>query len=215
MVAFAVSTVVSSIHMNRREGFTLIELLVVISIIALLSSVVLSSLNAARLKARNAKRVADMDQISKALYLYALDHGGSYPVTKGACLGMTSSQTCAVNHKGNDALNTALAPYMAKVPIDPVPTREANAYIYASPVALIAGLVTDKNGNVVDVSSYGTDSFQIGYIPEEAAGQPTFAQCAVLGGYWGKFYWADPINTTGDGAACEIGSCRQCAKLYK
>ena len=36
----------------RAKGFTLIELLVVISIISLLSSVVLSSLNAAREKAR-------------------------------------------------------------------------------------------------------------------------------------------------------------------
>ncbi len=36
----------------RRNGFTLIELLVVISIISLLSSVVLSSLNTARDKAR-------------------------------------------------------------------------------------------------------------------------------------------------------------------
>ncbi len=195
------------------RGFTLIELLVVISIISLLSSIVLASTNNLREKARDARRIADMDQIHKALLLYALDNGGHYPATKGACLGMSSSQICANNLKGNDALNTALAPYMKTVPLDPIPTRDANAYVYSSPVSALA--VTDKNGNAVDISSYGTDSFQLGYIPENYGSQPSYAVCAKLGGYWGKFYWADAINTTGDGQACGIGACRQCAKLYK
>jgi len=198
-----------------KKGFTLIELLVVISIIALLSSVVLSSLNSAREKARDARRMSDMDQIHKALALYAFDHGGSYPVTKGACLGMTSSQICANTLKGNDALNAALAPYIKTIPLDPIPNRDANAYVYSSPVALIPGLVTDKNGVIVDVSGYGTDSFQLGYLPENYGTQPTYQMCGKLGGYWGKYYWADPINTIGDGAACEIAACRQCAKLYQ
>ena len=62
--------------MNQRErvkrpsGFTLIELLVVISIIGLLASVVLVSLNGARAKARNARRLADIKQLQTALELY-------------------------------------------------------------------------------------------------------------------------------------------------
>src|SRR3989338_3128827 len=55
---------------NFLTGFTLIELLVVISIIGLLSSVVLASLNNARAKARDTRRIQDFKQISTALYLY-------------------------------------------------------------------------------------------------------------------------------------------------
>lgn len=63
---------------RSRQGFTLIELLVVISIISLLSSVVLTSVNSARSKARDARRVADFKQIELALELY-FDKYGVYP----------------------------------------------------------------------------------------------------------------------------------------
>ena len=55
---------------NGRQGFTLIELLVVIAIIGILSSVVLASLNSARKKSRDARRVADIKQVQLALELY-------------------------------------------------------------------------------------------------------------------------------------------------
>ena len=56
--------------MNKAKGFTLIELLVVIAIIGILSSVVLASLNTAREKSRDAKRVSDIKQLQLALELY-------------------------------------------------------------------------------------------------------------------------------------------------
>lgn len=62
--------------MNR--GFTLIELLVVISVVALLASIILTSLQDARTKAKDIKRVAELQQIAKALEFYHFDHG-KYP----------------------------------------------------------------------------------------------------------------------------------------
>ena len=47
-----------------QKGFTLIELLVVIAIIGILSSVILASLNSARKKGRDSRRLQDLRQIT-------------------------------------------------------------------------------------------------------------------------------------------------------
>ncbi len=67
----------------KQNGFTLIELLVVISIIGLLASVVLVSLNNARHKARYTKAVGDMAQIGKAVEQYNVASVTGYPVDVG------------------------------------------------------------------------------------------------------------------------------------
>ena len=67
---------------NDRRGFTLIELLVVIAIIGLLASIILADLSFARVKAEDAKRMADVRSIQTALEAYNIDHN--------ACLLYTS-----------------------------------------------------------------------------------------------------------------------------
>ena len=47
----------------NKQGFTLIELLVVISIIGFLATASMVVFNNARMKARDAKRIADIKQI--------------------------------------------------------------------------------------------------------------------------------------------------------
>lgn len=99
----------------NKNGFTLIELLMVISIIGLLSSVVLSSLSAARVKARDANRKKAFSEIQKALELYYLEYG-SYPT------GQASNNVCASDwgcwNKGGYFANK-LSPYLSILPQDP------------------------------------------------------------------------------------------------
>lgn len=64
----------------RRTAFTLVELLVVIGVIALLISVLLPALGAAREAARSTQCLSNLRQTHLAFQQYANDHGGWVPV---------------------------------------------------------------------------------------------------------------------------------------
>lgn len=64
--------------MPKNQGFTIIELLVVVTIIGLLASVVLSSLQISKRSARESATFSTMIQIKKALEVYAVSYG-QYP----------------------------------------------------------------------------------------------------------------------------------------
>ena len=70
----------SKFKTQNSFGFTLIELLVVISIISLLASVILVSLNKARSKSRDSKRISDLRQLQGAMELY-FNENNQYPQT--------------------------------------------------------------------------------------------------------------------------------------
>jgi prepilin-type N-terminal cleavage/methylation domain-containing protein len=60
---------------KKQKGFTLIELLVVISIISLLSSVVLSSLRTARMRAKDTAIKTQLNQMATLINLHFNDAG--------------------------------------------------------------------------------------------------------------------------------------------
>ncbi len=62
------------------SGFTLIELLVVVAIIAILVAILLPSLGKARAWAKQSACASNLQQIAKALEIYASDYNEKYPL---------------------------------------------------------------------------------------------------------------------------------------
>ncbi len=104
---------------NKKNGFTLIELLVVISIISLLSSVVLSSLSAARMKARDSRRIQDLRQIKIALEMYRNDYG-NYPNHSTFCTIDPEWCLSSNNDDWSISLGGELNKYISKLSKDPL-----------------------------------------------------------------------------------------------
>mgnify|MGYP000196188018 FL=1 len=143
---------------KSQDGFALIELLVVLSIIGVLSGMVLVSVSEAKEKARDVKRVQQIQEIDKAILLYKSDHGGDVPLLPGSgpsgrnCsytedLGANQEGYCVavageINGSYGDAswaaFKAAIAPYMGgQVPEDPCPTcGDGLGYIYIAPAAI-------------------------------------------------------------------------------
>jgi type II secretory pathway pseudopilin PulG len=100
-----------------------------VAIIGVLSSVVISSLNTARAKGRDARRIRDIQEINKAIQLYIADRGHAPNFGDNVCstVGSGSGSRCSVSdvevsynytYHWVDLANE-LSPYIKKLPKDP------------------------------------------------------------------------------------------------
>jgi prepilin-type N-terminal cleavage/methylation domain-containing protein len=85
---------------KSSRGFTLVELIVVLSVITLLISIILTSLQSARNSARDRRTLSDISQIQLGLELY-YNQNGHYPRPESRgpgedyyCIGIAPEETC-------------------------------------------------------------------------------------------------------------------------
>jgi prepilin-type N-terminal cleavage/methylation domain-containing protein len=117
-------------HKRSPQGFTLIELLVVVAILGLVSTIVLNSLETARAKARDVRRLADIREVRTALENYRTENG-SYPIAtawRGTCTTFNAGGT--ITTSGPNGWVPDLAPkYIPVLPVESKPT-DNNCYLY-------------------------------------------------------------------------------------
>ena len=127
----------TSIKKYAANGFTLIEIMVVISIIAVLTAVIYSSVGAAKVNAQDAKRSGDINSLNTALAEYANDHGGHVPTAQNSsCVLGNDNVSWVCNSASPEGFNIALQPlvaghYISAIPQDPV-NSDGQAYWYAT-----------------------------------------------------------------------------------
>lgn len=113
------------------RAFSLIELLASIAIIGILSAIVLASLNTARNRAMDARRMQDVDTIIKALAMYHADHGNF--IEEGSGCGYAGNGYGWFNANTGASYTKSIAQclidggYLPQEIIDPTGARTAGA----------------------------------------------------------------------------------------
>ena len=152
---------------DQRPGFTLVELLVVVAILALLVSILLPSLSAAKERARVVKVHVELRGIGLSLEMYAGDGEQGYPPVRVAC---NADMRGHENQLPVELCNEQYLPRGPHLPdgrLDPRrmvgvedPFNLSHTYKYNAPGDLIVNNMLIKNGNdvwVPDIFPYDND----------------------------------------------------------
>lgn len=141
----------------KKLGFTLIELLVVIAILGIIATMVLSQVNQARIKSRDARRLSDLKEMKLALSVF-FDANRRYP---------TNAEWAADQLASNDIPRCGDKRCMPLVPKDP---RGGASYPYyqCSEIMYHLGANLEMKNNSVLRDDYDA----VGNLPAECGATP-------------------------------------------
>lgn len=108
---------------SGKKSFTLIEMLIVIAILGILTGVIYVYTGSTKEKARDARRKQDLDTLSKAIDLYALNKGYYPPLPLPE--GSYGRVACSNDNNADTSnrwkiFSNQLADYISKAPLDPL-----------------------------------------------------------------------------------------------
>lgn len=118
-----------------QNGFTLIELLIVMAILGILAGLLLTNLQGMRSRARDARRKADLDGISKAVRLYS-NNANRFPASNstyrivGCGTSYTSPTQCSWGGPFSVTIGGNTTTFMGRLPTDPLSTSTSTITYY-------------------------------------------------------------------------------------
>lgn len=149
--------------MKNIKAFTLVELIIVISIIALLSTIGITTYSSVQKDARNIRRKADLKEMKTALEAYKAKNG-DYPTTAGAWYG-----TCANYGSHSDSGGTGYIPNLATEFIPKLPRDPRESKSNSSSAVAGCGTVAGARENCYLYRSNGTDYKLLAHCTPEGA----------------------------------------------
>jgi prepilin-type N-terminal cleavage/methylation domain-containing protein len=138
-------------NIKKEKGFTLIEILIVVAIIAILASIVIVGVGPAQQSGRDARRVADLQDIRNGLQLF-YDKCGFYPGTAAPTCTDGSAGATWTGSSGSfqSALEGAgIGINVGNVPQDPSTNRTYGYAPSSDNTSYVIGAVLENPTNAV------------------------------------------------------------------
>ncbi len=178
---------------SLKSGFTIVELLIVVVVIGVLAAIVIVAYSGIQARARDARRLADIQTVSKALQLYYIDNG-SYPIT--APSGMSTAYTdtnCQLGTKQADWVPGLTPKYLPQLPQNVSPhlwDSLTGCYQYASDgTSYVLGAWQALETGPQSTTLYRRLGFREGWAAAGNGGvQSYYCANGAAPAYWDAYY---------------------------
>lgn len=112
---------------TTRSAFSLIELVIVVVIIGILAAVAIPRLSRGSAGAADSALSGDLAVLRKAIDLYAVEHGGTYPTLANIATQLTQYSDVSGTTSTTKTATAIHGPYLRTVPVLPIgPTGYRN-----------------------------------------------------------------------------------------